>query len=125
MINYMEKMRKQRNRLTTLSGFRAGLQDLEERFEGDELECEILEYVTVHLYTDYGFAGWWLRNRACRDYFLQEAEQQVETGGYPEDIIERAFFDTLVNDVIDYLGCKNQDAFMDMKYNASRGIYAV
>ena len=104
MNKLMEKMEQNKDqRIMTLGCLRSTIKDLEERFDGDELDYQILEYVTVYLYHDFGFAGWWLRNRAYWDKFLAEAQRQERAGGYPEDAEQRAFWDTLTIDVIDYL----------------------
>jgi len=119
MINYMEKVSRSRDRrIMKLFLLRDGVKELKEKFQdAAELDCEILEYVTTYLYADHGFAGWWLRNRAHWDRFLFEAQWQLRVGGYEKsEEIEQAFFDTLVNDVLDYLECGSRDKFMEKKF---------
>lgn len=110
MEQLMEQIAHSKGKRTeTLKSLRSAIAELGERYAGDALDQEILEHVTGSLYTEFGFASWWLRKRAHWDNFLAEARRQEalwETQNF--DAQQCAFWDTLTNDVLNYLdGVRN------------------
>lgn len=110
MKELMEQIENRKgSRTETLGSLRSVFATLGEEFDGDALDQKILEHATGSLYTDFGFASWWLRKRANWDEFLAEAQRQEALWGTQDsDAKQCAFWDTLTNDVLDYLAAPNE-----------------